>query len=194
MGSGVTLRLSVADRAFLKDLARLQLLSADLADTYHYRHLKGGSQRSLARLEAAGLISSQWLYQPGLAPLRVYQFASDPVARAYGGRLPVTGAKRTELHELLTSRAYYALRQPQDFRVAANFTQEDQHQCGSLRPDALYSEAGETVLVEADSGHYSRGQINQKVNRWRNLGLTRQVWAQPAHRASSPVPLMPESK
>lgn len=62
-GSKVSLRLSEADKSFLKDLATLQLISSDLADQNHYAHLKGASGRSLERLEKAGLISSKRLHR-----------------------------------------------------------------------------------------------------------------------------------
>ena len=92
-GTNANVRLSVADREFLRDLSRVQLISTDLAARNHYAHLKGGSTKSLARLERAGLISSKTLYQTGAAPERIYQFANQSIAGAYGGRLPVTGAK-----------------------------------------------------------------------------------------------------
>jgi hypothetical protein len=46
-------------------------------------------------------------------------------------------------------------------------------------------------LVEADSGHYNQSQINAKVARWREAGLTRQVWAQPQHASCAQVPALP---
>jgi hypothetical protein len=104
-GTNANVRLSVADREFLKDLSKVQLISSDLADKNHYSHLKGASGRSLDRLEKAGLISSKTLYQAKAAPIKTYQFADRSIAGAYGGKLPVTGAKRTDLHELMSSRA-----------------------------------------------------------------------------------------
>ena len=179
--SEVSIRLSEADREFLKDLSKVQLISSDLADKNHYAHLKGASRRTLERLEKAGLIKSKMLYQVQAAPVRTYQFADRSIAGAYGGRLPVTGAKRTDLHELMASRAYFELGRPASFKLACEFSQDEIAMCGSLRPDALYTDAstGETVVVEADSGQYSQKQINAKVERWRAAGLTRQVWAQP---------------
>ncbi len=85
-GSHIPLRLLPADRAFLRDLARLQILSAELADRHHYAHLKGGCRRSLGRLEAAGLITRRNLGVAGASPATLYQFASDSVARAEGPR------------------------------------------------------------------------------------------------------------
>jgi hypothetical protein len=182
-GTNANVRLSVADREFLKDLSKVQLISSDLADKNHYSHLKGASVRSLDRLEKAGLISSKTLYQAKAAPIKTYQFADRSIAGAYGGKLPVTGAKRTDLHELMSSRAYFELGRPATFKLASDFSKAEIAACGSMRPDAIYTDAatGEMVLVEADSGHYNQSQINAKVARWRAAGLTRQVWAQPQH-------------
>ena len=118
-GSQATIRPSAADRGFLKDLAQLPITSSDLADRHHYGHLKGTSTRSLSRLGAAGLITGKLPYRTGSAPLRTYPFASRAIAKAYGGRLPATGAKQTELHELMTTRMHYAhgySHQAADFR------------------------------------------------------------------------------
>ena len=192
-GTNANVRLSVADREFLKDLSKVQLISSDLADKNHYSHLKGSSGRSLDRLEKAGLISSKLLYQPGAAPIKTYQFADRSIAGAWGGKLPITGAKRTDLHELMSSRAYFELGRPATFKLASEFTKAEIAACGSMRPDALYTDVvtGEMVLVEADSGHYNQSQINAKVARWRAVGLTRQVWAQPQHARSAQVPSLP---
>lgn len=192
-GSAVSLRLSDADRSFLKDLSKVQLISSDLADQNHYSHLKGASGRSLDRLEKAGLITSKLLYQKYAAPLKVYQFANQSIAGTFGGKLPVTGAKRTDLHELMTSRVYFGLGRPASFKLASHFTQGEIALCGSHRPDALYTDAlsGEMVVVEADSGQYRQHQIQAKVARWRAAGLNRQVWAQPAHARIAQVPSLP---
>jgi hypothetical protein len=187
--SGVSVRLLEADRAFLRDLSKVQILSSSLADQHHYGHLKGRSTRSLGRLEAAGIITSKALHIAGEKPTTVYQFANEAVARAYGGGLPVTGAKRTDYHELMTSRAYFALGRPDDFRVAARMSRDEIDLCRDTRPDAIYTDAdtGELVVVEADSGHYTQRQINEKMGKWSSAGL-RQVWAQPAKGVTANVP------
>lgn len=194
-GTNANIRLSEADRNFLKDLSKVQIISSDLADKYHYSHLKGSSTRSLERLEMAGLIQCKMLYQSKAAPIKTYQYANKYVAGAYGGKLPITGAKRTDLHELMVSRAYFELARPESFRLAVDFSKEQIASCGSLRPDAIFTDSttGETVVVEADSGHYSQKQINDKVSRWRAAGLTRQVWSRPMHSNSRSiqVPALP---
>jgi hypothetical protein len=105
----------------------------------------------------------------------------------------LTGAKRTDLHELMASRAYFELGRPDTFKLAANFSRAEIALCGSLRPDALYTdpETGELVLVEADSGNYRHHQIIAKMAHWRAAGLTRQVWAQPQHIRVAQVPALP---
>ena len=192
-GTEANIRLSEADRAFLKDLSKIQLISSDLADKNHYTHLKGSSVRSLERLEKAGLITSKPLYHPGSAPVKIYQFANQSIAGAYGGKLPVTGARRTGLHELMTSRAYFELGRPASFKLASHFTAAEIALCGSMRPDALYTdpETGEMVVVEADAGNYRQHQIKEKMARWQAAGLTRQVWAQPSFGRVARVPPMP---
>lgn len=192
-GTNANIRLTAADRSFLKDLSRVHLISSDLADKHHYSHLAGASTRSLERLEKAGLISSKTIYTPKAGAVKTYQFASQSIASAYGGKLPVTGAKRSDLHELTTSRAYFALGRPDSFKLASAFNKADISACGSLCPDALYTdpETGEIVAVEADSGHYNQTQINKKVTRWRDAGVTRQVWARPLHSNCGRVPQLP---
>ncbi len=192
-GTNANIRLSEADRAFLRDLSKVQLISADLADKNHYAHLKGTSVRSLERLENAGLITSKQLYHYSGPPVKIYQFANKSIAGAYGGKLPVTGAKRTDLHELMTSRVYFELGRPDTFKVATQFTSAEIALCGSMRPDAIYTdhETGEMIVVEADSGNYRQHQIKDKIARWRAAGLTRQVWAQPSHTRVAQVPPLP---
>ncbi len=185
-GSTVEIRLLAADREFLRDLSRVKLLSSDHAAKYHYSHLKGGADRSLNRLEAAGLIESKTLRVAGRPPFKTYQFSSRSMARAWGGSLPVTGAKRNDLHELISSDLYFKTGRPADFRLAADFTDRDISAVGGCRPDALYTDpsSGELVAVEADSGHYSRHQILKKIAAWESVGLKRIVWGQPQYAAA----------
>ena len=184
-----SLRLTQADRMFLHDLAKVRIISNDLAAEHHYAHLKGGADRPLGRLVASGLLREKILRIPAQGMLRTYEFASHEVARAWGGALPVTGAKRTDLHELITSRIYFSVGRPQDFRLAADFSKADIAMCGSCRPDAFYTDdAGELVAVESDSGQYNRRQILMKQHLWSSFGLRRQVWGQPLFAAA---PLQP---
>jgi len=189
-GVDIVLRLHPADRALLRDLAKVQIISGELAARHHYAHLKGGAERSLERLARAGILASKTLYVTHLPPQRVYQFASQDIARAYGGRLPVTGAKRNDLHELLTSQIFFACGRPDDFRLADRLTHEEVVAMGELRPDAVFTDpaTGEMVLVESDSGHYTKSQVGKKMATWRAHGFERQVWAQPNTRTSAVIP------
>jgi len=183
LSGGRSVRLQAADRAFLTDLARVGIIDDLSASRFHYAHLKNGAARSIARLEAAGLVTSSWVRVKGEKFL-CWSFASREIARAWGGVLPVTGARRSVFHELLVSRLYFELDRPDDFRIAASFSSSDVALCGSMRPDAMCSNAdGEVVFVEADSGHYTRTQIRAKMGRWQGF---KQIWGQPA-RASAPV-------
>ena len=180
-GCTAEIRLHAADREFLKDLSRVQLLSSDLAAKHHYPHLKGGATPSLARLEAAGLIRSKTLGFTDRKPTKIYEFSSKAMARAWGGSLPIIGAKRNELHELITSDLYFKCGRPADYRLAAQFTDRDISRVGQHRPDALYTDAatGELVAVEADAGNYRKHQIIKKLAAWDSVGLKRIVWGQP---------------
>ncbi|MFQ5543876.1 MAG: hypothetical protein ACE5FY_05945 [Nitrospiria bacterium] len=185
-GSDRKLRLLAADRAFLKDLSRLQILSDRIAIQNHYRHLKGGAVRSLGRLEAAGIIVGRKFYIPRRGFVKIYQFSSDAMARAWGGRLPAIGAKRNELHELITSELYYKIGKPEDFRLAHQLTNDELSTFNGHRPDAVFTDTatGQPVAVEADSGHYNKQQVMTKLAKWKGL---RQVWGQP-ERVSARIP------
>jgi hypothetical protein len=117
--------------------------------------------------------------------VKTYEFASQALARAWGGSLPVTGAKRTELHELITSYLFFELGKPADFRLAADFNQRDAQHCGTCRPDAFYTDdEGARVAVEADSGQYSWRQIAYKQQLWAAFGIQKTVWGQPQFAAA----------
>jgi hypothetical protein len=182
-GSKISIRLLAADRVFLRDLARVNLLSSDHAAKYHYTHLKGGATKSLKRLESAGLVTGKTLHIADQPSVKIYQFSNKQIARAWGGSLPITGAKRNELHELIASDLYFKCGRPSDYRLAADFSDNDIAAVGGCRPDALYTDpsTGELVAVEADAGHYSKQQILQKIARWESVGLNRFVWEQPQH-------------
>ena len=118
--------------------------------------------------------------------MKIYQFSGHAMARAWGGSLPIIGAKRNELHELISSDLYFKTGRPSDFRLAVNFTARDILAVGGCRPDALYSDSstGELVVVEADSGQYSRQQIIKKIAAWESVGIKRIVWGQPQYAAA----------
>jgi len=184
--SGRKLRLLEADRAFLQNLSRLQILSDRIALQEHYSHLKGGAARSLRRLEASGIIRGRNLYIPNRGITRTYQFSSAEMARAWGGYLPAIGARRNELHELMTSELYYKTGKPKDFRLAHQLTNQELNSFNGHRPDAVFTDTatGLPVAVEADSGHYNKQQVMTKLAKWKGL---RQVWGQP-ERVSARIP------
>ncbi len=188
--SQIKIRLLSADRAFLRDLSRLQVLSDKLANEHHYNHLKGGAARSLGRLERAGLIQKKKLFIPGCGMRNLYQFSNKKIAAAWGGKLPEIGAKRNALHELITSDLYYQSGRPADFRLANRLTEQEITAFGGHRPDAVFTdeETGQPVAVEADSGHYTQKQIKAKLALWQGH---KQVWGQ-AKFVSAHVPRLPE--
>jgi len=185
--TGQSVRLSAADRTFLQDLSRLGIIDSQTSTKEHYSELKGGSDRSLDRLSKAGLLKSHDVYLPNGKFTKAYSFSNKEIAKAWGGQVAMIGARRMEVHELITSRLYYELERPQDFRISSNFNDSDKTMLGrycmgedgkATAPDAMYtSNSGELVFVEADSGHYNKAQIKNKQNAWGNF---RQVWGQPA--------------
>lgn len=185
----VKIRLLPADRAFLHDLSRLQILSERLAKAHHYSHLKGGAARSLGRLEKAGIVVKKKIFVPGRGMEKLYRFSNKRIARAWGGKLPEIGAKRNEFHELITSELYYKTGQPEDFRLANLMTEKEIAAFNGHKPDAVFTDetTGQPVAVEADSGHYKNQQIRLKLLKWQGH---RQVWGQPRYVAAH-VPLLP---
>lgn len=183
----VKLRLLPSDRAFLRDLARLQILSEGLAKVHHYSHLKGGAARSLGRLEKAGFVHKQKIFIPGRGVEALYQFSNKKIARAWGGKLPEIGAKRNEFHELITSELYYKVGQPEDFHLANLMTEKEIAAFNGHKPDAVFTDetTGQPVAVEADSGHYKNKQIRLKLLKWQGH---RQVWGQPRYVAAHVPP------
>lgn len=184
LSGGKAVRLLDADRAFMRDLAKLGILDTDIASQQHYAHLKRGAARSLERLENAGFIKSENIVA-NRQRIKVYTFASKDLSKAWGGDIPIIGCRRSHYHELITSRLYYELGQPEDFRVAGNFTDQDIAFCHNAKPDAMFTnEDGEVVFVEADSGQYTKNQIRSKMMKWRHQP---QVWGQPS-KAMAQVP------
>jgi hypothetical protein len=92
-------------------------------------------------------------------------------------------------HELITSRLYFKLNRPADFRKENQFSHKDKEFIRSnigghrdYKPDALYTRSpGEYCFVEADSGQYTRSQIAKKQVAWRQV---QQVWGQPSNAAA----------
>ena len=175
-----TLRLTKADREFLRDLGKIQIISAAQAAEHHYSHLKTQGTRSLQRLLEAGIVRSRNIYVAGQGRIKTFEFSSHEMAIAWGGRLPRTGSSRSDYHELITAEAYFRLDRPKDFRLASRFTKDDYKIVGEHLPDAIYSDqhTGELTLFEADAGNYSKQQIQQKSLSWERRGL-KQIWAQP---------------
>lgn len=176
-GSDKAVRLSQRDRAFLCDLSKVGIIDADTAAKHHYSDLKGGSERSLCRLKEAGLLSEHNVVIDG-KPVKSYTFASSDIARAHGSKVPAIGSRRMAFHEVVTSRVYFDLGKPDDFRLAHDFNKNDKKLFGATAPDAMYTSSdGEVVFVEADSGHYTSTQIKKKMAQWRHV---KQVWGQPS--------------
>ena len=191
------LRLTSRDRTFLGDLSRVSIIDEPTASTVHYSANKSGAKIRLGKLIEAGILKKQHIVDPSRGRVVVYTFATDRAAMSFGGRVLHIGGNRSIYHELLVSRTYFDLNRPADFRTAIQFeacdlarfsarivtprqrslTTHHGFLAQAAIPDALYTSAtGELVIVEADSGHYTTRQIQQKQIQWRDY---RQVWAQP---------------
>lgn len=174
------IRLTKADRVFLSDLAKVQIISAIQAADHHYADLKTQGSRSLQRLVDAGIIQSRTIFVTGQGRYKVFEFSSHEMAVAWGGRLPSTGNSKSDYHELITSEAYFRLGRPKDFCLSHKINKSDMSLIGTYLPDAIYTDqaTGEIILFEADAGHYSKQQIQKKTLSWERRGL-KQTWAQP---------------
>ncbi len=188
--SDAVLVLSASDRALFRDVAVVRLVSQDLIERFHYAHRGGGASRRLARLEEAGILEARLLYAVGRKPVRVYRFAARVIAAAWGDPSVPTVAQGRMLHEILTTRAYFALGRPLGFRIAARLDEAERLKFESHCPDAVYTDrvSGRIVLVEADSGQYTARQIREKTRYWCSVGFPRQVWVQPAGTRTAPGP------
>jgi hypothetical protein len=184
-----TIRLSQDDRQFLRDLARVQYISEDIAREQHYQDRKTAPKLRLDKLVEAGLLKRHTMHEYGKGKLAVYEFANDALAKSWGGKRSVFGSNRTLQHEVITSRLYFSLNRPADFRKENQFTAKDKQFISrrsngdhDYKPDALFTVSpGEVCFVEADSGQYSKAQIIKKQVAWQDV---RQVWGQPRNAAA----------
>ncbi len=183
-----TIRLSNSDREFLDDLARTQIIDEKDADSFHYSDKKSPSTRRLDKLCESGLLEKIKVNQPGRGNFNAYQFKTDKIATLFGGKRPSIGRKRNALHEVITSKIYFAEGRPKSFVVESKFSKEEKElfnlsspsltDRNSCIPDALYyNQDGSLTVVEADSGQYNKTQILSKQICWGNF---KQVWGQPS--------------
>lgn len=180
-------RLSSDDRSFLADLAKVRIIDEKDAGQFHYTGRKTPASRRLDKLCDVGILESMTINQPGRGKFKAYTFKSDKVASLFHGKKPVIGRKRNALHEVITSRLYFAEGRPNTFVLESDFTKDQKALFevagGTMQgrnacyPDALFIEGGELVAVEADSGQYNKSQILNKQLSWQGI---KQVWGQPA--------------
>ncbi len=189
--TGGSFRLSSDDKAFLRDLAKVRLISEDDADATHFAQRKTKASKRLDKLVEQGLLSRKEITIPGKGVVKAYTFGSEDVAKSLGSKLPKVNRMRNAYHELIVSRLYFAEGRPASFKIEAEFTnsdiesirQEGQSISEVARPDALFTNAqGQVVVVEADSGQYNSTQIKEKINSWKGFP---QVWGQPEQRKSA---------
>ena len=189
-----SIKLSEADRDFLRDLSRVHIIDEKDADNTHYQDRKTPASRRLDRLCEAGILEKVKVGQPGRGRFNAYTFSTSKVATLFKGKRIVTTGRRNALHEVITSRLYFAVGRPESFKVESNFNDEEKKvfklaspsitERMSSIPDALYYDSSNNmVVVEADSGQYNKRQITSKQNAWKDF---KQVWGQP-ERASSRI-------
>lgn len=187
-----TIRLSKNDREFLRDLAKVSIIDARDAEAHHYKSYKTSAERRLDKLCAAGVLERVDVNQPGRGKFKAYAFRTPKVASLFGGKKPIIGRKRNSLHEVLTSKLYFAEGRPETFKLESQFTQKEREMFklsapsltnrNSALPDAMYINAGgEIVVCEADSGQYNKTQIRSKQAAWKGF---KQVWGQPGKAAA----------
>jgi hypothetical protein len=179
------IRLSVNDKAFLKDLSKVQII--DVKDSeHHYLSNSGGSEKRLDKLCEAGILESKNIYNPNSGLTKSYMFKNDKIAQLFHGKKPKLNLRRSGLHDLIASKIYFAEGRPQSFVLESDFTdkQKELFKFGKgvvegrnvCYPDAFFISEGEIVLVEADSGQYTQAQINAKQAAWKGM---KQVWGRP---------------
>lgn len=187
-----SIRLSDKDREFLRDLARVGIIDSKDADSFHYQDTRTDASRRLDRLCEAGVLEKIDVNQPGRGKFKAYQFKTDKIATLFGGKKPTIGRKRNALHEVITSKLFFAEGRPNTFVVEANFSKKERELFAlsspsatgrnSAIPDAMYVRAdGQIVVVEADSGQYNKTQIRSKQEAWTGFA---QVWGQPDRAAA----------
>ncbi len=181
------LKLSKEDRSFLSDLAKVGIIDEKDAQATHYKDRRTGASSRLDRLCEAGLLESKTVVQPGRGRFKAYQFKTERIATLFGGHRPVYHRKRNALHEVITSKIYFAEGRPESFTLEAKFS-SDQRELFNVPgktlkgreaclPDAMFVRNGEVIVVEADSGHYNKSQIENKQSAWAGF---KQVWGQPS--------------
>lgn len=185
---GQSIRLSDSDRSFFQDLARVRIIGEGDADQFHYKDRKAGCKNRLEKFVRLGLIQKYNIHHPGRGHYHAYSFSNQDFAKSWGGKTPVIGAKRTALHEVMVSKLYFAVGQPLSFKLESQLNAKER-ECfreegasKPMAPDAIMrDEYGNIVALEADSGQYTKSQVNKKMNAWSGI---KQVWGQPLRAAA----------
>lgn len=177
------IRLTDADRALFSDLAKVRIVDEKDAG-FHYENRKTPASKRLDRLAEAGILKRVDVFQPERGNFKAYQFANKDVARIMGGKLPSIGSKRNALHEVITSKLYYAVGRPDSFKLEADLSKDEKKLFSTMSvdgtsclPDAVFYQGGQMVICEADSGQYTSTQIASKQAGWSGI---KQVWGQPS--------------
>lgn len=179
-------RLSKDDRDFLADLSKVRIIDEKDACNVHYQNRKTPATRRIDKLCEMGILECNTVNQPGRGKFKAYQFKTDKIASLFGGKRPIIGRKRNALHEVICSKIYFAEGRPESFLLEGDFSKTERSLFNvadktiagrdSCIPDAIFERNGEIIIVEADSGQYSKSQIINKQSAWTGF---KQVWGQP---------------
>ena len=77
LADNANIKLGKNDRSFLSDLAKVQVISADLADKHHYADRKTPASARLNKLVEAGLLKRHSTYDAIRGRVLVYEFANE---------------------------------------------------------------------------------------------------------------------
>lgn len=173
-------QLTERDQAILTDLARCRVLSLEqIKAEYWPRARERTAKERLLRLEKAGYL--EHVTVPGERPgldVQVYHLTPKGCRQAGAPTMFALPGKENEIvHQIRANQVYFSL---SDQERATWVVGDVLESFGKQAPDAKYiSEDGEAIYVEADTGHYKRRQVAEKLKAWKNI---RQVWVCPSGR------------
>ncbi|TDA70188.1 MAG: hypothetical protein D9V47_02120, partial [Clostridia bacterium] len=168
-------QITIRDQAILTDLARCRVLSFEqLKNAYWPKAKERTCRERLERLEKAGYLARA-VAPPGERPgnaLEAYYLRAKGRRATGAPRLFLTPGNAEEVaHQVRANQVYFELTEEEKATWTVGELLEAK---GRQAPDARFvSQDGEVVYVEADTGHYKRHQVLEKLAAW---GGTRQVW------------------
>ncbi len=181
------IRLTEKDREFLFDLSKTGIVDQKDAEKYHYSEYSTKATDRLDHLCKSGVLECVTTHQKGRGLFKSYIFKTSQIAHLFKGRRLEIGGKRNALHEVITSKIYFAEGRPESFKIESRLTKDEKDSfkdnvgaeslVDACLPDAIfYRDDGSMVAVESDAGNYTKSQIQSKQIAWKGI---QQVWGQP---------------